>query len=172
MNPDPDGWDGMGDELDSWRTKLTDVQVRCLRLVAQGYTSKEIAKLLGLTPMTVDQYLHRAKQIIGAPDRRTAARLACEQRPLASFKPFELKAPTVAGQEPDMTLSEAPGGEAQEKTVADPWQVRLGFPPLGGIRSDLDATQKTRAILRIAGLALIYTTAFALVLGGSLKAFS
>lgn len=162
----------MGGKLDSWRTELTDVQVRCLRLVAQGYTSKEIAKQLGLTPMTVDQYLHRAKKVVGAPDRRSAARIVSEQQPAASFKPFELKAPTVAGQAPDMTPSVEPGGEPQEQSASDQLQIRLGFPPLGGIRSNLDATQKTRTILRIAGLTLIYTTAFALVLGGSLKAFS
>ncbi|WP_231732857.1 helix-turn-helix transcriptional regulator [Porphyrobacter sp. CCH7-A1] len=48
------------------------MQVSCLRLVADGYTSKQIAKKLGLTPMTVDQYLQRAKTAMGAPDRVTS----------------------------------------------------------------------------------------------------
>lgn len=148
------------------------MQVNCLRLVAEGYTSKEIAKQLGLTPMTVDQYLHRAKNVVGAPDRRTAARLVFNGQTAEPFKPFELKAPAVADTAHGMTPPPAPGGELQDDIVTNQWQTRLGYPPLGGIRSDLDATQKTRTILRIAGLTLIYTMAFALVLGGSLKAFS
>ncbi len=61
-----------GDILEPSRIELTDVQVSCLRLVADGYTSKQIAKKLGLTPMTVDQYLQRAKTAMGAPDRVTS----------------------------------------------------------------------------------------------------
>lgn len=161
-----------GDDLVEWRAQLTDVQIRCLRLVAEGYTSKEIAKQLGLSPMTVDQYLHRAKKVIGAPDRRTAARRVFEAQSDGTFKPFELKAAAVAEPSQDMALPAVPSGETQTDTAADQWQTGLGYPPLGGIRSDLDATQKTRVILRIAGLSLIYTIAFALVIGGSLKAFS
>lgn len=101
----------MGDGLDRWRTQLTDVQVNCLRLVAEGYTSKEIAKQLGLTPMTVDQYLHRAKKAVGAPDRRAASRRFFEQQADPLFKSFELKTPAVADSTQGMTPPRAPGGE-------------------------------------------------------------
>lgn len=152
--------------------ELTDVQVNCLRLVADGYTSKEIAKQLGLTPMTVDQYLQRAKKTMGAPDRRTAARWLVENAQPAAFKPFELKTPDVAEVAAAVTPLASPEGDKSAPPATDQWQTRIGFPPLGGIRTTLDDGQKTQAILRIAGLSLIYTTAFALVLGGALKAFS
>lgn len=152
--------------------ELTDVQVNCLRLVADGYTSKEIAKQLGLTPMTVDQYLQRAKKSMGAPDRRTAARWLVERPQSAVFKPFELKSPDVAEPAADVTPLALSEGDDPVTPATQQWQTRIGFPPLGGIRTTFDDGQKTQAILRIAGLSLIYTTAFALVLGGALKAFS
>jgi|JI7StandDraft_1071085.scaffolds.fasta_scaffold51257_3 DNA-binding CsgD family transcriptional regulator len=161
-----------GNVLEPSRAELTDVQVNCLRLVADGYTSKEIAKQLGLTPMTVDQYLQRAKTAMGAPDRRTAARWLAESQQFRPFKSFELKPAPVVGPVPDVTPPVVPAEDEPSQTATGQWQTRLGYPPLGGIRPSLDASQKTSTILRIAGLSLIYTTAFALVLGGALKAFS
>ncbi|MDM7957527.1 helix-turn-helix transcriptional regulator [Blastomonas sp.] len=174
VNDSQTGWFGSvrGIFLEDWRAQLTEAQVNCLRLVAEGYTSKEIAKRLGLTPMTVDQYLHRAKTIVGAPDRRAAARRVFDPQSGRAFKPFELKTPAVAEQSKVMSLPGAPSEGPQDTAAASQWQARLGYPPLGGIRSDLDAPQKTMVILRIAGLSLIYILAFVLVLGGSLKVFS
>jgi DNA-binding CsgD family transcriptional regulator len=161
-----------GINLDQARAELTDVQVNCLRLVADGYTSKEIAKQLGLTPMTVDQYLQRAKTALGAPDRRTAARWWAESQQNRAFKSFELKPVPVAQPLSDMTPPAVPAEEMPAPSATGQWQTRFGFPPIGGIRTSLGASQKTGTILRIAGLSLIYTMGFALVLGGALKAFS
>lgn len=151
---------------------MTEVQVNCLRLVAAGYTSKQIAKQLGLSHQTVDQYLQRAKTAMGAPDRRTAARWYVEGQPNREFKSFELKPVAVAEPANDVTPPVASAAEMPDAKATGQWQTRLGFPPVGGIRTSLDASQKTTTILRIAGLSLIYTTAFALVLGGALRAFS
>lgn len=161
-----------GNILDQARAELTDVQVNCLRLVADGYTSKQIAQKLGLTHLTVDQYLQRAKTAMGAPDRRTAARWYVESQQNPGFKSFELKPGPVAEPANDVTPPVVSAAETPSPQATGQWQTRLGFPPVGGIRTSLDASQKTNAILRIAGLSLIYTTAFALVLGGALKAFS
>lgn len=167
-----DGPAAWGRGLQQTNAELTDVQVNCLRLVANGYTSKEIAKQLGLTPMTVDQYLQRAKKAMGAPDRRTAARWLVENPQPAPFKPFELKTPDVADEADTVTCLDVSEGSDPGASVTGQWQSRIGFPPLGGIRTSLDASQKTQAILRIAGLSLIYTAAFALVLGGALQVLS
>lgn len=151
---------------------MTDVQVNCLRLVADGYTSKEIAKQLGLSHQTVDQYLQRAKTALGAPDRRTAARWYVETQQNREFKSFELKPVPVAEPANDVTPPAVSAAEMPDAEATGQWQTRLGFPPVGDIRNSLDASQKTTAILRIAGLSLIFTSAFALVLSGALKAFS
>ncbi|MBL0924757.1 MAG: helix-turn-helix transcriptional regulator [Sphingomonadaceae bacterium] len=53
---------------------LRDIHKDCLRLVAQHYSSKEIARKLGISKHTVDQRLQHATQKLGAASRFDAAR--------------------------------------------------------------------------------------------------
>lgn len=53
---------------------LRDIHKECLRLVAQHYSSKEIARKLGISKHTVDQRLQHATQKLGAASRFDAAR--------------------------------------------------------------------------------------------------
>jgi DNA-binding CsgD family transcriptional regulator len=55
--------------------RLTQKQRACLRYVASGMTSKEIAPLLGIEPGSVDQHIKGAMRILDVGDRRRAARL-------------------------------------------------------------------------------------------------
>jgi DNA-binding CsgD family transcriptional regulator len=55
--------------------RLTDGQRECLYLVGQYLSSKEIAKLLHISPHTVDQRLKRATAILNVRSRFGAARL-------------------------------------------------------------------------------------------------
>jgi DNA-binding CsgD family transcriptional regulator len=52
--------------------KLSARQRECLRLAADGLTSREIAQALQISPRTVDQYLQQACERLGAR-RRTQA---------------------------------------------------------------------------------------------------
>src|SRR5438093_12638484 len=52
---------------------LTDRQREVLRAVAGGLSTKEIAKLLGITEASVNTHVRRARTIIGAPTRAVAA---------------------------------------------------------------------------------------------------
>jgi DNA-binding CsgD family transcriptional regulator len=54
--------------------RLTKRQKDCLRLVAQGYTSKEIGRALDLSPSTVDNHILAAVQSMSATSRGKAAR--------------------------------------------------------------------------------------------------
>jgi DNA-binding CsgD family transcriptional regulator len=56
-------------------SKLTPQQRKCLELVAQLKSSKQIALELGISPKTVDSYLTTATQLLGATDRRHAAQI-------------------------------------------------------------------------------------------------
>ncbi len=56
------------------RPELTEGQVDCLRLVSAHYTSKEIARQLGISPFTVDQRLDAARKKLSADNRSDAAR--------------------------------------------------------------------------------------------------
>ena len=69
---------------DSRIEQLTPTQKEALRLVAEGRTSKEIARLTGVSESAIDQRLDRARSILGARNRREAAHLfvqfeACEE---------------------------------------------------------------------------------------------
>ena len=55
--------------------KLSDGQRDCLRLVAENRSSKEIARILAISPHTVDQRLKRAASILAVESRFEAARV-------------------------------------------------------------------------------------------------
>jgi DNA-binding CsgD family transcriptional regulator len=55
--------------------RLSERQRQCLELVVQGLTSKQIARILNLSPSTVDNHLHTAIDRLGAGSRAEAARL-------------------------------------------------------------------------------------------------
>lgn len=54
--------------------RLTEPQREALRLVARGFESKEIARILGISPYAVDTRVTRAVRILGANGRKEAAR--------------------------------------------------------------------------------------------------
>lgn len=54
---------------------LTAEQVEVLRLVQQNLSSKEIARLLGISKSAIDQRLDRARQVLGALAARGRAHL-------------------------------------------------------------------------------------------------
>ena len=53
---------------------LTNGERACLRLVARGYMSGKIARELGISAGTVDNYVFSARRKLDAPSRRAAAR--------------------------------------------------------------------------------------------------
>ena len=55
---------------------LTDGQRDCLRLVYNHMTSKDIARILGVSPHTVDMRLRTAMKTLSVGSRIEAARLA------------------------------------------------------------------------------------------------
>lgn len=57
---------------------LTEGQKDCLQLVNEHRTSKEIARILHISPFTVDQRLDAAKAKLGARTRKEAARMFAE----------------------------------------------------------------------------------------------
>lgn len=61
------------DDLNRW-WRLTDKQRACLDLLVEGHSSKEIARLLGISKWTADQRITAARIVLDAADRRAAAR--------------------------------------------------------------------------------------------------
>lgn len=54
---------------------LTQRERECLSLVDRHFSSKQIARELGMSKNSVDTYCDRARKKLGVTDRYTAARL-------------------------------------------------------------------------------------------------
>jgi DNA-binding CsgD family transcriptional regulator len=79
---------------------LTNEQKDCLRLVAQGFTSKQIARQLGVHYRTIDQRLDRVRKLINEPDRPAAARAFSQhEQEMRQFSPG-LYPPVPASEPP------------------------------------------------------------------------
>jgi DNA-binding CsgD family transcriptional regulator len=142
-------------------TILPEGQKACLRLVAQGMSSKEIAKALDLTPQTVDTYLKASMSRLGANNRREAARMLLADE--ASQK-LGSPSPTLAEPGPDRDQGASAG------TTARPSWVRI--PPVGGGTHDLNWSQKTYQALLVAVISAAIVIALALAIAGLFKTFS
>jgi len=119
--------------------RLTERQKQCLRLVGQGYTSKQISPLLGISPATIDNHVRAALEILQVETRAEAARL-------------------VLANAPDQQLTSQPEWladrvrDASTMAVSEPtrrWWRRL-VPPLGGELHALNREGRIFAILRVA----------------------
>jgi DNA-binding CsgD family transcriptional regulator len=144
--------------------RLTEVQKKCLRLVAEAKTSKEIAIETDLTPMTVDQYLHRAMAILGTTSRREAARRFVEWESSQQLRRFEFKSTPVA--EPQESAN--PSLTVRRKN----WLAALKLPPTGGKPNDLGSVTRLFAIFRIALVSTVVTIAILIIAKGAFILFS
>lgn len=129
--------------------RLTERQKACLRLVGQGYTSKEIGRDLGISYTTVDTHIRAALEILRVDSRAEAARLflsadrdfTSHPQPLSSAPSALAPLPAAA---PDAAMADSSGRS---------WFGSL-VPPLGGQRNTLNGEGKAYAILRVAVLSL------------------
>lgn len=60
--------------------KLTERQAQIVRLISLGCTNEEIAKILGLSPATVDNHRARAMKTLGTDKAALVTRLAIKMR--------------------------------------------------------------------------------------------
>lgn len=81
--------------------RLTPKQSQCLALVAEGMTSKEIARSLGLSARTVDDHVEKARIKLGAPTRQRAAAIFRAQQAVPST-PYQLRCEPPAVDESAM----------------------------------------------------------------------
>jgi len=139
---------------------LTEGQKTCLRLVAQGMTSKEIAQATGLAPQTVDTYLKVAMGRMGAPTRRDAAR-----------KLLESELPHNLGSPPQAVAEHSEPCDQRGAPRKRGWIEALAPPPLGGTVNDLSASQRTYAVLRVAVISSATVFALTLAVAGILETF-
>lgn len=146
-------------------SRLTDRQKDCLRLVAQGFTSKEIGRQLDLSPSTVDNHILLATQALGAASRAEAARFlaSAESRQKLPSQSSTLAEAGVSG-----LLSTPTELQAQPVQYRSAWSL----PPIGGQRNDLDAAERTIRIVQVAAVGFGTIMGLVLLIAGAFKLFS
>ena len=124
--------------------RLTDRQKDCLRLVGQGFTSKEIGPRLGITHVTVDNYIRKALELLQVENRMVAARLLVAHELDQPLIYQSIALADAATATPETAPSDASAADRPLRFV----------PPLGGQRNTLAAEEKVYAILKVAVLGL------------------
>lgn len=135
---------------------LTDGQKACLRLVVQHHTSKEIARILGISPFTVDQRLDAARRKLNAASRKDAAKM------FASLEAETISEPLVyqaLGLEPvhlPATEGLSEGGLGQGSTKGSAKIFSFGsFPSTGGERHERSSRQNSFNALSVVFSSLV-----------------
>ncbi|WP_294292641.1 helix-turn-helix transcriptional regulator [uncultured Sphingomonas sp.] len=133
--------------------RLSPRQRECLRLVWERQaTSKEIGAALGISSKTVDSHIEAAVALLGAADRRNAARIAFGER--AGSDPG-WEAPPVAELPPNTASTVASKGASR------PWET-------SGRRNDLTLGQTLKWIVAI-GLGSLCALSLAISVGNGLR---
>ena len=120
--------------------RLTERQKDCLRLVGQGYTSKQIGPQLGITHVTVDNYIRAALDLLQVENRAEAARL---------LRAHELDQSLIHQPQPLADMPVEPAIPRSTEEGSRSWLSRL-VPPLGGRRNTYTPEGKALAILAVA----------------------
>ncbi len=172
------------------RPELTEGQVDCLRLVNAHYTSKQIARQLGISPFTVDQRLDAARKKLFADSRIDAARrfALLEQdeiyQPLV-YDPSGVEKPQFTAHsndalfgdealhrqsENELTNANGMGYSAitrSEKSALS-W---LAPPPIGGRRHNLSNGDILLKSINVAFVSTLAIAAMAIVITGIMRLF-
>jgi DNA-binding CsgD family transcriptional regulator len=160
--------------------RLTDKQRECLRLVYRHMETKEIARILGLSPDGVTQRIKTAMKTLGVDRRRDAALILAEAEGLSPYPPHVYPPRDIASApEPAMMALPTDGGlhesglesrglrEEQAAFTASPpsWPRGLQVPlPLWGSRPN-DLTW-LRRLGWIIGIMFVTALVFGMFLAG------
>jgi len=134
-------------------------QRQCMTLVAKGFTSKEIAKDLALSPSTVDNHIRAVVDRLGAANRIEAARLIqlVESGAYAAVNRPEISANSSAI-------------ETARDSSHQPSQSGI-LPPLGGQSNRLSAGARIFEVLKIALLGTMIFAAITATIAGIVSLF-
>lgn len=120
--------------------RLTARQADCVALVAQGLSSKEIARELGISPSTVDNHISIAMHQYGFTNRNAVARWYRDVVESAG------KAPRSDEHEP-------------KEVTAPPYGLFFATRPFGGIRNSLSVKERIISVAQVAILSIMATSA-------------
>ena len=107
--------------------RLTSRQEACIALVAEGRSSKEIARELGISPSTVDNHIAAAINIVGSSNRTALANWYTQTR--------ESENPRLDGK--------------QAINNHRPSRMVITLPAMGGIRNSLSLMERVFTVLQV-----------------------
>ncbi|WP_225206036.1 response regulator transcription factor [Novosphingobium huizhouense] len=114
--------------------RLTARQEDCIALVAQGMSSKEIARELGISPSTVDNHIATAMHQFGFPNRGAVGRWYREQ-------------------------SESRKLTDKDEAASPLWRRWILPIPVGGIRNSLSLKERIFLIAQVSILSIMAASA-------------
>lgn len=121
--------------------RLTARQSACISLVADGLSSKEIARELGISPSTVDNHIATAMHQFGFPNRSAVAKWYTEYR-------------ESAYQE-----NQSPGPWLSANRSSGLTNVRVSIPAMGGIRNTLTVKERLFGVAQVAIVSIMVASA-------------
>lgn len=127
-------------------SRLSNRQRDCLRLIGELKGSKEIARELNISQNTVNSYVAEAVALLGARDRREAARIYSSAATPEKIRDEYLRVEALVVHPP----SAFGDGNAQETHSGG---LRLPFRTEGSLRNDL--TTNARLWWILAGAVLV-----------------
>lgn len=150
------------------RPELTEGQKACLRLVDDHHTSKEIARILGISPFTVDQRLDAARRKLDAPSRKDAAKIfaVMEHKGISQpfvYEPRSLDSGTISG------ISMSPPSRVEQ--ISSKLFSMISVPPIGGERHELSKKEILVQSLSIAFFSTLVIAFVVVVLTGTFRLF-
>jgi DNA-binding CsgD family transcriptional regulator len=149
--------------------ELTEGQKDCLRLVDDHHTSKEIARILGISSFTVDQRLDGARRKLHAATRKDAAKIfaAMEKGNLSEPFVYETARLETAAFADIPALPPARAEQAYARLSS-----LVSVPPLGGERHELSKKEILVQSLNIAFFSTLVIAFVVVVLTGTFRLFA
>lgn len=105
--------------------KLTEGQRACLRLVYARWEIKEIARKLGIAPVTVNQRLAAARRVLGTARSADAARMLAAHEQGTVYTP-PIYRPDDLAEQPVPALAPGHTGESEGTATPAPVQPEAG----------------------------------------------
>ena len=126
----------MNNDASVW-ARLSDKQRACLDLLLERRTSKQMARLLGISKPTVDQRIAAARVILGAADRDEAARVYGRLKALYDRDIYD---PVQVPDPPKLVPSHFPDGDPANVVMLSDSRSR-SFEAEPGLRGLLPASR-------------------------------
>ncbi len=153
---------------DGERTQLTEGQKACLRLVDDHHTSKEIARILGIYPFTVDQRLDAARRKLDAQSRKDAAKIFAAMEHKGISQPFVYETQWLEQGAPG-GISISPPNRVEQ--IFSRMSSMISVPPIGGERHELSKKDIFVQSLNIAFFSTLVIAFSVVVLTGTFRLF-